>query len=323
MADVTRRAVLTGMIAFAAGRVDAGAPWPDRSITLAHGFPPGGPVDTASRILAEGLSGRLGQSVIVDSRPGATGTIAAGQVARAAPDGYTLLNLPASYTTTAAMHRKLPYRSTDDFSMISMTVEYPVVLATHPEHPIRTLADLVRMAKARETPLQYGTAGIGSLQHLAMEFFAKVANIRLQHIPYRGGAPAITDLLGKRLDFVPDPPTALVEPIRAGQLRAIAVTSKDRFFGLPDVPTIAENDFPDYAVTGFQGIAGPAGLPAGVIERLNAEIAHVLSEPAIVEQLRKLGNNPRASAPGELRDHIAADIARWEKVVTDAGIERI
>src|SRR5262249_41076329 len=161
------------LLSLAAGGASADQPWPDRSMTLVHGFPPGGPVDTAARIVAEGLSVRLGQRVVVDARPGATGVTAAAQVARAAPDGYTLMNLPASYTATAAMYRSLPYRSIDDFSMIGMTVEYPIVLASHSEHPVRSLADLVRMARSRSMPLQYGTAGVGSLQHLAMELFAK------------------------------------------------------------------------------------------------------------------------------------------------------
>jgi tripartite-type tricarboxylate transporter receptor subunit TctC len=321
MAAVSRRTVITGLSAFAVN-ARAEPAWPERSITLVHGFPPGGPVDTAARILAEGLSNRLGQRVIVEARPGATGTTAAAQVARAVPDGYMLLNIPASYTATAAIHRKLPYRATDDFSMISTTVEYPIVLATYSDHSMRSVSDLVRIAKSRELPLQYGTAGVGSLQHLAMELFAKAANIRLQHIPYRGGAPAITDLLGKRLDFVPDPPTALVEPIRAGQLRAIGVTSEDRFFGLPDVPTIAA-DFPGYAVTGFQGIVGPVGLPTSVIDRLNAEIASALSDTSVVEQLKRLGNVPRPCSPHQMRRNIAADISRWEGVVADAGIDRI
>jgi tripartite-type tricarboxylate transporter receptor subunit TctC len=323
MTVINRRAVVTGLMALAAGRAAADQVWPDRTITLVHGFPPGGPVDTAARIVADGLSTRLGQRVVVDARPGATGTTAAAQVARAAPDGYTLMNIPASYTATAAMYRKLPYRSTEDFSMISMTVEYPIVLATRADHSIRTLADLVRLAKSQNMPLQYGTAGVGSLQHLALELFAKMANIRLQHIPYRGGPQAIADLLGKRIDLVPDPPTALVEHIQAGQLRAVAITSANRFFGLPDVPTIAEVGFPNYAVAGFQGIIGPAGLPPIIVSRLNKEIAAVLADQGVVEQLRKLGNSPRPSSPDELRASIAADIARWSDIVSDAGIERI
>jgi tripartite-type tricarboxylate transporter receptor subunit TctC len=323
MRHLTRRSVLGGIGALAAMPAVARQVWPDRPIALVHGFPAGGPVDTASRILADGLSSRLGQPVTVDAKPGATGTTAAAHVARAAPDGYTLMSIPTSYTATAAMYRTLPYRPIEDFSMISMTVEYPIVLATYSDHAVRTLSDLVSLARASNTPPQYGTAGVGSLQHLAMEFFAKIAGIRLQHIPYRGGAPAIMDLLGKRVDFVPDPPTALVEYIRDGRLRALAVTSANRFFGLSDVPTVAESGFPGYAVDGYQGIVGPAGLPGSIAERLNAEIAAVLADQAIAERLKKLGNAPRHSSPEELRTSVAADIARWSKVVADAHIERV
>jgi tripartite-type tricarboxylate transporter receptor subunit TctC len=322
MIEFTRRQALVGLGTFAAmPPALAETPWPTRPISLVHGFPPGGPVDVVSRILADGLSKRLGQRIVVDARPGAAGTTAAGQVAHAAPDGYTLMTVPATYPGTAAMYRTLPYRPIEDFSMISMTVEYPYVLVTHADHSIRNMSDLI--SAARSQSLQYGTAGLGSLQHLSMELLAKVAKLRLQHIPYRGGAPAVTDLLGKRLDLLLDPPTALIQHINDGKLRALAVTSATRYFGLPDVPTVAEAGYPGYAVSPYQGIAAPAGLPASLVDRLNRDITTVLTEPMIVAQLRKLGNTPRPASPEEFKARLTADIAQWSRVIADAKIERV
>jgi tripartite-type tricarboxylate transporter receptor subunit TctC len=232
MTESTRRAVVSGLFAFAAMPVLAETAWPTRPITLVIGFPAGGPLDVVSRIIAQGLSRRLGQQVVVENRPGATGTIAAGQIARAQPDGYTLLAIPATYAASAALFRKLSYRPIEDFSMISMTTEFPYVLATYSDHPIRTMAGLTSAARSQSGPLTYGTSGVGSLQHLSVELFADMAHIKLQHIPFRGGAPAITELLGKRIDLVLDQPTALIDFIRDGRFRALAVTGGKRVFQL-------------------------------------------------------------------------------------------
>jgi len=323
MNKLTRRTFIVGLSAVAAMPARSEGTWPIRPITLVHGFPPGGPVDTLSRILADPLSKRLGQQIIVEARPGATGTTAAGQVARAAPDGYTLTAIPATFPTSAAIFRALPYRPLDDFTFISTTAEYPLVIVTRADHPIRTLPGLISQAQSQKTPLQYATAGAGSIQHLTMELFAKMADIRLQHIPYRGGAPAIVDLLGKQVDLLIDPPTALVKLIEDGKLRPLAVSSAERFFGLPSVPTVAEAGFPEFAVTAYQGLAGPAGLPPALVERLNGDLAAVLADKTVIEQLRKVGNYPRPSSTEEFKARLAGDITRWTKVVAEANIERI
>ena len=323
MTKFTRRTVLAGLAAVLTtpGRSDTG--WPNRPITLVHGFAPGGPTDTVARIVAEELSKRLGQQVVVDGRPGASGTTAAGQVARAAPDGYTLIAIPGGHATAEVLYRRLPYRTVDDFSMISMTSEYPFAFVTYSDHTIRTMADLIGTARSRKTPLLYGSPGIGSVHHLSVELLASMANIRLQHIPYRGSAQTVTDLIGKRIDFMIDAPTLILEFVRNGRLRALGVTGASRFFSLPNVPTISETALPGYVITSWQGLAGPVGLPASIVDRLNGEMAEILAEPVVIERLRNLGNDPKFSSPGEFRARVVADIEKWTGVVAAANIERI
>lgn len=323
MITMTRRTALGGLSALISAPLFAQSSWPNRPLTLVVGFPAGGPVDTVSRIIGESLSRRLGQPVVVENKPGATGTIAAAQVAHAAPDGYTLTVLPGTFAASAAMFRKLTYHPVKDFSWISTIAEFPYLLVTYSGHPCGSIADLVKSARSASNPLQFGTSGVGSVQHLSGELLASTAAIRLQHVPYRGGAPAITDLLGKRLDLVIDQPTALMEFIRDGRLRALAVTGGDRFFGLPDVVTVSEAGFPGYNITSWQGLAAPAGLPPAILDRLNSELAAILAEAPLVEKLRALGNEPKTSSGSAFAARVASDIEIWNKVVADASIERI
>jgi len=289
---------------------------------MVHGFPPGGPTDLVARLVADGLSRRLGQRLVVEGRPGASGTTAAAQVARAAADGYTLFAIPSGHTFAAATFKALPYRTIDDFTPISMFTEYPYLVATYSGHSIRSVADLIHLGRTRGTPLLYGTPGNGSGPHLAVELFAQTTKIAVQHVPYRGSAPAAIDLIGKRLDFMMDPAAALIEFVRDGRLRAIAVTGGARFFALPDVATIAES-VPGYVVTGWQGLVAPAGLPVAIRDRLNAAVVATLKEWAVVERLQALGNEPHPSTPEEFRARMVADIAKWTAVVDNSNFERI
>ena len=324
MTRLTRRTVIAGSLAtLATVPAHANPDWPDRPITVVHGFPPGGPTDLVARIVTDSLTRRLGQRVLVEGKPGASGTMAAAQVARAAPDGYTLFALPSGHAFAAATYKSLPYRTIDDFSMISMFTEYPYLMATYAEHSMRTVADLIRLARSRSTPLLYGTPGNGSGPQLAIELLAKEANIKLQHVPYRGSAPAAIDLIAKRLDFMMDPPAALIEFVRDGRLRALAVTGERRFFALPDVPTIAEAGVSGYLVTAWQGLVAPAGLPEPIVTRLNTEVVAILKEPAVVERLRALGNDPKPMSPEQFKARMAADVAKWTAVVDSINFERI
>jgi tripartite-type tricarboxylate transporter receptor subunit TctC len=201
MLEFTRRSAVASLAAFIARPACAETQWPNRPLTLLQGYVAGGPTDTVARLVADGLSKRLGQQVIVDSKPGAAGTIAAAQVAKAAPDGYTLMIIPGGHAAAAALYKKLPYRPVDDFSLIGMVAEYPFIFVTYPDHPIKSAGDLIALARARDVPLLYGTPGIGSVHHLSIELFAKQAGIRLNHVPYRGSSQAVTDLIGKRDRF--------------------------------------------------------------------------------------------------------------------------
>ena len=324
MTAFTRRTVLAGLSAAAALTASrAFAAWPERNITMIHGLTAGGGVDVSARLVAEGLSKRLGQQVVVEPRPGAAGTLAMAQVARAAPDGYTLGYIPSGHAVSAATYKSLPYHAIDDFTIVGQAIEFPFVIVTHPEHAIGTIPDLIKAARERSTPLLGGVPGAGTPQHLLIEYFARLAGIKLQAVPFRGGNQALTELLGKRLDFLIDPPIALLGQINSGALRPIGVTGATRFPSLPNVGTVAEAGFPGFSITSWMGIIAPAKLPPEIATRLNTEIAGLVKEPMVVERIRKMGSEPKSGPPEEFKSRIAADVARWTKVIADAGIERI
>jgi tripartite-type tricarboxylate transporter receptor subunit TctC len=299
------------------------AAWPERDITLLHGLAPGGGVDITARIVAEGLSRRLGRPVVVESRSGAAATIAAAQIARAAPDGYTLGFVPISHSVTGATYKQLPYHPINDFTFIGQATEYPFVVVTHPEHAVKSIPDLIQAARTRSVPLLCGTIGQGSIQHLLAAYLAQLAKVEIQTIPFRGGAPAMTELLAGRIDLFIDPPGTLLENIRAGRLRAIAVTSETRFAGLPDVPTVAEAGFAGFSVMSWVGVVGPAKLPPEIVAQLNSEIGAYLAEPEVAQRIRALGSEPAPGSPSEFKEIVSSDLKRWSAVVAEAKIERI
>jgi tripartite-type tricarboxylate transporter receptor subunit TctC len=299
------------------------AAWPERNISLIHGLTAGGGVDVSARTIADGLSRKLGQQIVVEPKPGAAGTLAAAQIARAAPDGYTLQWIPSGYAVSAASYRTLPYRPIDDFTIIGQAIEFPFMIVTYPDHTIRNIPDLIKAAKSRPEPLLCGVPGAGTPQQLLMEYFMRLAGIKIQIVPFRGGNQALTDLLGKRIDFLLDPPIALIGQIKSGALRPIAVTGDVRFPPLPNVGTVAEAGFPGFSVTSWTGIVGPAKLPHDIAARLNKEINELVAEPTTIERIRALGSEPKAGPPENFTRRIATDIARWNKVIDEAKIERI
>ncbi len=323
MTALTRRALVGGLGGLAVTRARAQAGWPARTITIIHGFPPGGPSDVVARIIADGLSKALGQSVIVEARPGASGTTAAAQVARAAPDGYTLMVIPSGHPTTAVTFAKLPFRPVDDFTMITLASTYPYVMAVPSATGIKSAAELIDLGQTRATPLTYGTPGTGSGPHLAIELLALQTKINVQHIPFRGSAPAVTELIAGRLDFMMDPPASMMEFIRDGRLRALAISSTKHYFALPDTPTLAEAGVAGFDVTGWHGLIAPAALPAPIVSRLNSEVTRILKEPATIERLHAFGNEPAPSSPEEFKQRIESDIAKWTTVANQIHFEKI
>ncbi len=323
MTKLTRRTVLGGLTAVATTNARAEADWPTRTITIIHGFPAGGPSDIIARLIADGLSRSLGQAVIVEPRPGASGTAAAAQVARAAPDGYTLSVIPSGHASAAATFANLPYRSVDDFTMITLASEYPYVLATNVDSGIKSVAELISTARKRPNPMLYGTPGVGSGPHLAIELFAIETKIKVLHVPYRGSAPAVMELVGGRLDFMMDPPATMMEFIRNGKLRALAVSSAKEYFALPSAPTIAESGVPGFDVSAWQGLVAPAGLPEPIVSRLNAEVVRILKDPATIERMHTFGNEPAPTTPAEFKKRLVDDIAKWTAVAEQIHFEKI
>lgn len=324
MTAITRRTVLWGLTAVSALGVEpALAGWPERSITIVHGLEPGGGVDITARILAEGFTQRLGQQVVVEAKPGAASMLAAAHVARAAPDGYTIALFPSTYAAAVAMRQTLPFRPIADFAAIGMVNQLTYVIATYPESPIRDLQQLLEAGRSASQPLLYGTPGKGSAQHLLMEWLSKLAGIRLQHVPFRGGPQAVTEVLAKRLDLVVDAPLTLSEHIKAGRLRPLAVTTKERAAWLPETPAVAEAGFSEFDVRGWMALVAPAGLAEGIVQRLNTELSNIVADSAVVQKFAALGTQARASTAANFKARLAGDIERWSNVIAQSGIERI
>ncbi len=319
---ISRRTALAGLSALAfTPRAPAIAQ--ARAIVLMHGFTPGANVDIGARLIADHLGRRLGQTVVVESRLGAGGTVSAAAVARAAPDGLTLAILPSGHPVSAAMYKQLPYNTVDDFTFVSMLTENPFIFGTYPDHPAKSVADVIKLAQADEGKLTCATAGIGTGMHLAFELFASMAKVKIQHIPYRGSPQAVTDLLAKRIDFQMDTPPLFLPFMADNRTRALAVTGTSKFFALPNAPTFAESGLPGYSVTGWIGLAGPAGLPAPLVERLNTEVKATLADPAVIERFRSLGSDVVPTTPAGFKARVVDDVAKWTKVVADANIPRV
>ena len=316
------RVLIGAAVLLAAATAAAQGTFPSRSITLIVGFAPGGGTDIAARIIAKPLAANLQQSVVVENRAGAGGAIATGMVARAVPDGYTIaLATISSLTVQPHLNSKLPYDPRRDFAPLTMGVVFANVLVVHPSVPATTVAELVSLARAKPDTIGYGTSGIGTTGHLAGELFRTMAKASIVHVPYKGGGPAMTDLLAGQIPAsFASAPSALPH-VKAGKIRALATTGAARSSFLPDVPTIAESGYPGYEATNWYAFIAPARTPKDVVERLNRELVNVLDTPEVREQLLASGMEPQPSTPEELAKYIDRELAVWGRVVKEAGIK--
>ena len=318
---MNRRILLAGIAAFAASRpAIAQGQWnPDRPIRLVVPFAPGGSTDVTARLVAEAIAPRLGQPVVIENRPGAGGNIGSEAVARAAPDGHTLvMGTSSTHATNPALYRNLPYQPLRDFAPVSQVAFIPNLLVVNPEVPARDLPALIALARARPGSLNFGNAGSGTSQHLSAAMIASRAGIEVTHVAYRGGAPAVTDLLGGKIQAMAAPLVEVVAHVQANRLRAIGVTTARRSSLLPDVPTIAET-IPGFEVALWNGILAPAGTPAAAVLRISAAIAAAMRTDEMRAKLAQQGSEPVGSNPDQFAAFIAAEIPKWAELVRISG----
>ena len=298
------------------------AKYPDKPVKMVVGFTAGGGTDVVARILAQKMSENLGQSVLVENRTGASGMIAGEMVAKSAPDGYTLMmGTQTTFAVAPTLYRKTSLDPARDFAGIAMSAISPLVLVVHPSVSAHSVKDVIAMAKAKPGAINYGSGGLGTTPHMSGELFQAVAGIKLVHVAYRGEAPAINDLIGGQIPFMFANLSAIVGNVRAGQLRAVGVTSAKRAPAIPDVPTLAESGLPGFEAATWFALVAPAGTPRDVRERLNAEVKRALALPDVKQRYADLGMAAEDSTPESLDAYIKSEIAKWTKVIKDADIK--
>jgi tripartite-type tricarboxylate transporter receptor subunit TctC len=301
-------------------RLASAQAYPSRPVRIVVSTAAGGGPDIVARLLGQWLSERLGQQFLIDNRPGASGNIATDAVVKAPPDGYTLLMVGASSAINATLHQKLNFNFIRDVAPVAGIGRTAAVLAVHPSVPAKTVPDLITYAKTNPGRLNFGSPGIGSAPHMAGELLKMMAGINLLHVPYRGDAPALTDLIGGQVQlcFVGAP--AATEYIRAGKVRSLAVTSATRLQTVPDIPTLGEF-LPGYEASGWFGFGAPRDTPAEIVAKLNQEISAALADPKIIARLADLGSTPAASSPADFGRRITEETEKWAKVIKFAGIK--
>jgi tripartite-type tricarboxylate transporter receptor subunit TctC len=315
------RIVTAFLLILTAWSTNALAQYPTRTITLVVPFAAGGPTDVLARTLGVSMGKTLGQTVVIENKLGAGGTIGANYVAKAAPDGYTLVLANVGALAVNPHILKTPYDPLRDLVPISMAAEFANVLVVQPSLGLNTVADFVNIARAKPAIITYASSGIGGAGHLSGELLRRVANIDIVHVPYKGGGPAMQGFLGAQVDSFFATPISSISQIRAGRAKALATTGSRRAALMPDVPTIAESGYPGYEALNWYGFLGPRGLPKEMVERLNKEFVKALANPQVVAALHKTGTEPKSSTPEEFAAYIKREYDTWGKVVKEAGIK--
>ncbi len=294
-------------------------PYPNKPIKILIGFPPGSGGETQVRLVGQKLTEAWGQPVIVDARPGASGNIAAEMLVKSPADGYTLLYFPAALAINPSLFPKVPYDLAKDFAPVALLGLFPLVLVENPGVPAKTVAELVALAKSKPGAINYASIGNASPPHLAGELFNQIAGVTMVHVPYKGSAPAQTDLIGGQVQVMFDTAVSAIPHVKAGRTRALAVTTKNRSRLLPDLPSLDEAGLKGYDLYGWGGIVGPAGMPAEVTAKLNAEIVKALRQPDVAEKLMTLGSEPGGMTAPEFGRFIQDEAAKWKKLVVSTG----
>jgi tripartite-type tricarboxylate transporter receptor subunit TctC len=298
------------------------AAYPERPIRLIVPSPPGGGTDTSTRVIVPKMSEILNQHIVIDNRPGASGNLGAEMAAHATPDGYTLVACIASQTSNPAVMRKVPFDIVRDFAPISRTISLPNVLVSHPSIPAKTTAELVAYIRARPGQVQFASGGIGSIQHFAMELFLNMSKLKMIHVPYKGVAPAISDVIGGHVPMMAANILTLLPHIKSGKLRAYGVTSAERSGAAPDIPTIAEAGYPGYEAVQWFGLLAPAGTPRDIVAKLHGAVVQALQDPAVRKRFINNGAEPAASSsPEAFGKLIKSEVTKWARVAREAGIK--
>lgn len=324
----TRRKII-GLVAAAVAAVAGFAPlqsawaqaYPSKPLTMVVPFPPGGPTDLVARVLGQKLSELLGQSVVIDNRPGANGNIAAAAVSKAAADGHTVLYNTSSITLSPALYQNLAYDVQRHLAPVALTAVVPLALVIHPSVPANTVQEFVAYAKASSGKLSYGSAGNGNVTHLAAYQFVSSQGIDATHVPYRGSAPADIDLVGGKIQFMTDTINSVMPFVKDKRMKLLAVTTATRMSLFPSVPTLGETVMPGFEAGAWQGVMVPAGTPPAVVQRLNTEIIRALQSTDVKEKLAQQGAEPLGSTPEEYGSYITKELARWATVVKATGIK--